>query len=476
MLRGPRALAPAAGPPSKGLPAMSPTELWPPGLSSPQLCQTATTTYYTSLYPQTLPLAAVPGTCLDATPHGPEGQAVRCVPAGRLPAKRKLDLEGIGRPAVPEFRTPKGKCIRVDGFPSPKTPKSPGEKTRYDTSLGLLTKKFIYLLSESEDGVLDLNWAAEVLDVQKRRIYDITNVLEGIQLIRKKAKNNIQWVGRGMFEDPTRPGKQQQLGQELKELTNTEQALDQLIQSCSLNFKHLTEDKTNKRYPLWSGNGGPVACSYLSRVDAVPPFTSLDSPAPTLAYVTYQDIQAIGNFKEQTVIAVKAPPQTRLEVPDRNEENLQIYLKSTQGPIEVYLCPEEVQDPDSPAKEPLPSTSALGPSPDSTQPSSSASLGITEPTASPAPVLSPQRVLQPPPQPLPQPSLVPLEATDSMLELPHPLLQQTEDQFLSPLPCSSPLISFSPPLDQDDYLWGLDGGEGISDLFDSYDLGDLLIN
>ncbi|XP_002913315.1 transcription factor E2F2 isoform X1 [Ailuropoda melanoleuca] len=440
MLRGPRALAPAAGPPSKGLPAMSPTELWPPGLSSPQLCP-ATTTYYTSLYPQTVPPTAAPGTCLDATPHGPEGQAVRCVPAGRLPAKRKLDLEGIGRPAVPEFRTPKGKCIRVDGLPSPRTPKSPGEKTRYDTSLGLLTKKFIYLLSESKDGVLDLNWAAEVLDVQKRRIYDITNVLEGIQLIRKKAKNNIQWVGRGMFEDPTRPGKQQQLGQELKELMSTEQALDQLIQSCSLTFKHLTEDKANKR----------------------------------LAYVTYQDIRAVGNFKEQTVIAVKAPPQTRLEVPDRSEENLQIYLKSTQGPIEVYLCPEEVRDPDSPAQEPLPPSSPLGPSPDSTQPSSSTDPGMTEPTASPAPALTPQQVPQPPAPP--PPPLVPLEATDSMLELPHPLLQQTEDQFLSPsLPCSSPLISFSPPLDQDDYLWGLDGGEGISDLFDSYDLGDLLIN
>ncbi|XP_040320598.1 transcription factor E2F2 [Herpailurus yagouaroundi] len=442
MLRGPRALAPAAGPPSKGLPAMSPTELWPPGLSSPQLCP-ATTTYYTSLYPQTVPPTAAPGTCLDATPHGPEGQAVRCVPAGRLPAKRKLDLEGIGKPAVPEFRTPKGKCIRLDGLPSPKTPKSPGEKTRYDTSLGLLTKKFIYLLSESKDGVLDLNWAAEVLDVQKRRIYDITNVLEGIQLIRKKAKNNIQWVGRGMFEDPTRPGKRQQLGQELKELMSTEQALDQLIQTCSLSFKHLTEDKANKR----------------------------------LAYVTYQDIRAVGSFKEQTVIVVKAPPQTRLEVPDRSEENLQIYLKSTQGPIEVYLCPEEVQEPDSPTKEPFPSASPLGPIPDSTQPSSSTDPGMTEPMASPGPALTPQQALQlpaPPPPPLP---LVPLEATDSMLELPHPLLQQTEDQFLSPtLPCSSPLISFSPPLDQDDYLWGLDGGEGISDLFDSYDLGDLLIN
>lgn len=31
--------------------------------------------------------------------------------------------------------------------------------------------------------------------VQKRRIYDITNVLEGIGLIEKKGKNNIQWRG-----------------------------------------------------------------------------------------------------------------------------------------------------------------------------------------------------------------------------------------------------------------------------------------
>uniref|UniRef100_A0A2K6DKM8 E2F transcription factor 2 n=1 Tax=Macaca nemestrina TaxID=9545 RepID=A0A2K6DKM8_MACNE len=439
MLQGPRALVSAAGQPPKVVPAMSPTELWPSGLSSPQLCP-ATTTYYTPLYPQTAPPAVAPGTCLDATPHGPEGQVVRCLPAGRLPAKRKLDLEGIGRPAVPEFPTPKGKCIRVDGLPSHKTPKSPGEKTRYDTSLGLLTKKFIYLLSESEDGVLDLNWAAEVLDVQKRRIYDITNVLEGIQLIRKKAKNNIQWVGRGMFEDPTRPGKQQQLGQELKELMNIEEALDQLIQSCSLSFKHLTEDKS----------------LFLTLL-------------PYAGYVTYQDIRAVGNFKEQTVIRDLESMTWLLFL---LQDNLQIYLKSTQGPIEVYLCPEEVQEPDSPSEEPLPSTSTLCPSPDSAQPSSSTDPSIMEPTASSVPAPAPIPQQAPPP-----PSLVPLEATDSMLELPHPLLQQTEDQFLSPtLACSSPLISFSPSLDQDDYLWGLEAGEGISDLFDSYDLGDLLIN
>lgn len=46
--------------------------------------------------------------------------------------------------------------------------------TRYDTSLGLLTKKFIDLLEGSPDGVIDLNVASVQLNVQKRRIYDIT--------------------------------------------------------------------------------------------------------------------------------------------------------------------------------------------------------------------------------------------------------------------------------------------------------------
>ncbi|GAB0183878.1 transcription factor E2F3 [Grus japonensis] len=68
---------------------------------------------------------------------------------------------------------------------------------------------------------------------------------------------------------------------------------------------------------------------------------SPDSPKMiTLAYVTYQDIRKISGLKDQTVIVVKAPPETRLEVPDPVESAL-IHLSSTQGPIEVYLCPEE---------------------------------------------------------------------------------------------------------------------------------------
>jgi len=68
---------------------------------------------------------------------------------------------------------------------------------RYDSSLSLLTNRFIKLIEDSEHGVVDLNTAATTLDVPKRRIYDITNVLEGIGMIVKDSKNRIQWQGEG---------------------------------------------------------------------------------------------------------------------------------------------------------------------------------------------------------------------------------------------------------------------------------------
>uniref|UniRef100_A0A3P9MM44 E2F/DP family winged-helix DNA-binding domain-containing protein n=1 Tax=Oryzias latipes TaxID=8090 RepID=A0A3P9MM44_ORYLA len=67
-------------------------------------------------------------------------------------------------------------------------------RSRCDTSLGLLTQKFADMLRHSPDGVLDLNVVCQKLGAPKRRVYDITNVLEGIKLIRKKSKSHIQWL------------------------------------------------------------------------------------------------------------------------------------------------------------------------------------------------------------------------------------------------------------------------------------------
>ena len=65
------------------------------------------------------------------------------------------------------------------------------KKTRVDSSLSALTRRFVTLIPQG--GALDLNSAARSLAVQKRRIYDITNVLEGIGVLTKKSKNQIQW-------------------------------------------------------------------------------------------------------------------------------------------------------------------------------------------------------------------------------------------------------------------------------------------
>uniref|UniRef100_A0A8C6L6L3 E2F transcription factor 5 n=1 Tax=Nothobranchius furzeri TaxID=105023 RepID=A0A8C6L6L3_NOTFU len=56
--------------------------------------------------------------------------------------------------------------------------------TRHEKSLGLLTMKFVCLLQETKDGVLDLKAADSLAVKQKRRIYDITNVLEGSWMSR----------------------------------------------------------------------------------------------------------------------------------------------------------------------------------------------------------------------------------------------------------------------------------------------------
>lgn len=165
--------------------------------------------------------------------------------------------------------------------------------SRHEKSLGLLTTRFVSLLQDAKDGVLDLKqvslrprrlrgqvphavqvrrsatvsvvsapqpppmhhhvlffWriftlkAADQLAVrQKRRIYDITNVLEGIGLIEKKSKNSIQWLGAG-------PGCNTReitdnllaLKEELVELENKEMELEQHCAWAKQSVHNIMED------------------------------------------------------------------------------------------------------------------------------------------------------------------------------------------------------------------------------------------
>lgn len=142
--------------------------------------------------------------------------------------KRKLNLDTQNYSKVPlahkeEFKTPQ--------------PKRQKKHSRYDTSLSLLTKKFSQLLQKSPNGVVDLNKASQDLQVQKRRIYDITNVLEGIGLLEKKSKNNIQWKG------GTDSSSFFTLKKKLEALEDRENQLDRQLEMAERELRKLGNDK-----------------------------------------------------------------------------------------------------------------------------------------------------------------------------------------------------------------------------------------
>ena len=68
------------------------------------------------------------------------------------------------------------------------------EEGRQENSLCQLTKKVLQYIENKKKLNININELVKDLDVKKRRIYDITNVLQGIGYIEKKGKNEIIWI------------------------------------------------------------------------------------------------------------------------------------------------------------------------------------------------------------------------------------------------------------------------------------------
>ncbi|XP_045474339.1 transcription factor E2F5-like isoform X2 [Harmonia axyridis] len=181
-------------------------------------------------------------------------------------------------------------------------------QSRFEKSLGLLTTKFVNLLQKSAGGILDLK-AADMLAVrQKRRIYDITNVLEGIGLIEKKNKNSIQW--KPFTYKDSLPGcntqefalKVTHLKKELSKLDEYELELDKYRIWVEQSIKNITEDIETKK----------------------------------LLYVNHDDFKNCF-CEDQTVIVVNCPvEETSVKFQNINE-HYNLKLKSCSNSMTTYL-------------------------------------------------------------------------------------------------------------------------------------------
>lgn len=68
------------------------------------------------------------------------------------------------------------------------------EDAKQENSLGVLTQNFLKYIKKKESAKININDLVDDLSVKKRRIYDITNVLQGIGFIEKNGKNEINWI------------------------------------------------------------------------------------------------------------------------------------------------------------------------------------------------------------------------------------------------------------------------------------------
>jgi len=193
-----------------------------------------------------------------------------------------------------------------------------------ESTLSALTERFIQLLDDYStnhgEGELDLNIAVQELGVQKRRLYDITNVLEGVGLI-KKDRNQVAWADRSQLRSAKTDKENEShktaamaaLRTEIDAIRNHGSYIDNCIEKLSNNVRDFTK------------------CRKESRGDES---TNASPPEESNLFVTKRQITALQAYHNDTVIAIRAPSGTSLEVPNPDEgmrpgvRRFQIFLTS----------------------------------------------------------------------------------------------------------------------------------------------------
>jgi transcription factor E2F3 len=178
---------------------------------------------------------------------------------------------------------------------------------KQENSLSLLTQNFLDYIKKKGRVKISINDLVNDLKVKKRRIYDITNVLQGIGYLDKMGKNNFLWIKNSSGAVPNPPSSNSakddiisenyisnysQLKKEFDELKSKNKELDDELNKYREEFKLISQKNEFKIY----------------------------------GYITHNDIVELSKNEKVQFMLIKAPKGTLINVID-DEESRKAYNK-----------------------------------------------------------------------------------------------------------------------------------------------------
>ena len=174
--------------------------------------------------------------------------------------------------------------------------------TKKSKSLSIITSAFINYMKSQNGKEVELSQVENALNISKRRLYDVINVLAGIGVIERGGKSKIKWI-----EDPKK---------EREETIDEEPTIQQLLeyeQSIDAKLAALSNSLTN-----------------LLSVPEYKPYS----------YITISDFNnVIDNNQNYSKFVLTGPPDLQIEISDNLNENNFLKITGTSQSGNVNIIP-----------------------------------------------------------------------------------------------------------------------------------------
>ena len=152
------------------------------------------------------------------------------------------------------------------------------EEGHQENSLCQLTKKVLEYIKNKKKLDININELVKDLCVKKRRIYDITNVLQGIGYIEKKGKNEIIWLKNQVFNKKDSKSKNN-----LFKMNNQMNEINNLINITKEEFVSISRKREFNKF----------------------------------GYITFNDLENISKNEKIDFFIIKANKGTKIEIMDK---------------------------------------------------------------------------------------------------------------------------------------------------------------